>query len=1244
MRRTSASKRILAILLAVLMVCTSIQLSAFAGAGGEVRVIPTWFDADKYSVWWATDQAGASGSSWRFTVARAADKWTYTMHSNQYDAGFAESNSAGVDVNVNNTPYLNFKVRSSRDTALYINVLRKNGADDYSDKTEIKLADLKAGVAAEVQIAFADLPGLSALVNDEGVFHLGGTGFKTAGFGENDTFEYDHFYATSQKAEGGEMKVAPACFDADKTSSWYASDQYDGTENWRCLITVADGVWTYRLKDKGGWDAGYVEANKNLITVDTAVTPYLNYKVKADKDTTLYIGKRVNDDWVRIPYATVKAGVLTEGQVKIADIPGIGEYLQDGRLVLDSTGFETGSFAAGDTFEYHAFYATNKKAEGGDTPGPEPEDKPGDDVVYPSWLTEAESGNWWDWDWNSGGGAGTRFFLSYTADGSVVLKYAGPFNDIKLLGTRYTLDLEKTPYLYVDVTSEFPTDLRLVVDGGSHDGVKLFDTFEGRKTACVDLRRVEGLKSSIRGGKLSLVGFTYRQADGTDTDGKTLTIRAFDFAGEGKTYPAARPAAPSIALSTEAGAQALDVSVTAPEGAQRVQYRIGSSGDYQEYTEPVRVTKNVPVYARYFSAEGFWSMTALRRVTNIILPEPDPDAGARVPNWFDPANKKLWYNWDWQVDSNDENRFKIDYEGDAFKVTFGQPYAQSLSVNQNQPGAHMTINLADQNALHYKINTDLALKVYLRVLKSADAAPSSYTSVYVGEIPAGKSADSLYLADNTDLLALCDEDYNLIIASVEFTQSPSVGDTVTIERFLFDDEDAYYEGYPDSQVVVKPITPDWFSVFSVNDWFAGDKANGSGFEVSFTDDNVWQAAFGTATAIHSEASPVKLHLKRNNTLYYRLRATEAVKLSLILAGNGGDVTVHLADIPAGRNSGSLSLADNERLAELGPKLTLKGARLESAAGAVVNVDLFILDAADVQYDGYPDEAQIAADKAAADKVVQAIASLGEITLDKADAVRAARALYEALTSAQKIYVSNFGLLAAAESRLEELLLADTGSVMNRIPEAEILDFMDENPGKKVIINLNRGDKLSPAVLAKARATDSDIVVKMIDPATGKIDYMITIFSENILDPSKGLDTALRTSGADIDEALKAFAPGAASGFYLDMADGCVKLTVTVYTDSPLFAALSGAKTVGAYRYDAGAFTSAARDMAANEGMVAFDVEKGGVYALSAGSPEGGAESPDTGAEIPTAVRMAAVLGGLTVCCAALRGRKRGKKA
>lgn len=67
-------------------------------------------------------------------------------------------------------------------------------------------------------------------------------------------------------------------------------------------------------------------------------------------------------------------------------------------------------------------------------------------------------------------------------------------------------------------------------------------------------------------------------------------------------------------------------------------------------------------------------------------------------------------------------------------------------------------------------------------------------------------------------------------------------------------------------------------------------------------------------------------------------------------------------------------------------------------------------------------------------------------------------------------------------------------------------------------------------------------------------------------------------------------------------------------------------------------------MAANEGMVAFDVEKGGVYALSAGSPEGGAESPDTGAEIPTAVRMAAVLGGLTVCYTALRGRKRGKKA
>ena len=1243
MRKT---KRVLALALSAVVACAATPILAVVGADEEVRVTPPWFEAENYGVWWATDQADASGTSWRYTVAAGENGWTYTMHSNLYDAGFAESNAQDVVLDVDETPYLNFRVSASKATSLYINASTRNADGTFGDKVELKLADIPAGQTVERQIALQDLEGLDGLLDEEGRFAMRGTGFKTAGFGENDTFTYAYFYATSLEAappEDEEVRVTPSCFDADKTTSWYASDQYGGEENWRCVITVEDGVWTYRLKDKGPWDAGRVEANANLITVDTAVTPYLNVTVKSAKDTQLYIGKRVNDDWVQIPYASVKGGELTTLQVEIAAIEGIEEYLSDGKLTIDATGFTTLSFASGDTFEYHSFYATNKKLE--TEPPEEPEEPlPGDDVVYPSWLTEAESGNWWDWDWNyESGAAPRRFALDYPEDGSVVLTYDGSFDDIKMVGTPHRLDLEKTPYLYLDITADFPTDLRLIVEGSpqGNDGIPLLDTFEGDKKLCIDLRTVEALQPYIQGNRLTLLGFTFRQVWGVSEAGDSLTIRTFDFAGEGKTYPASRPAAPEIRLSTENRAESVDVTVSAAEGAPRVQFRIGSTGEFTEYTGPFTVTKNVPVYARYFSANGFWSMTAQREITNIALPEPDP---AVIPDWFQPESKPLWYNWDWQVDSDDQNRFSLSYENDVFTATFGQTYAQSLSLNQNESEV-LTINLASQNALHYKIETDMALKVYLRVLKNPEDPRTSYTSVYLGDIPAGKSSDMFYLADNSELMAASDEDFNLHIVSVEFTMSPAVGDQIVVERFLFDDENEFYEGYEDGTVTVTPITPDWFSVSTVDKW-TGDGAADTDFRVFYNDDNVWQADLKTTTAVRFPASPpVQIHLERNNTLYVRMRQTAPVKLWLLVKNSeGDDQPVLLAELPAGQQAGYVDLRQVEELAALGPKLRLSGVRLEGEANSTILVDSFVLDAAGMDYIGYPDEEQEAADRQAAAEVEAAIAALGDITLEKADAVRQARAQYEALTTAQKRYVGNFTLLTQAEARLEELLLESTGGAMTAVPEEDILAYMEENPGTKAIINLTQGAVLSTELLTRARETACDLEVRIQEEETGDILYTITIFSEDIPAITQPFDTALpigkEAAGAllgeeAVNKALGLFKAEPNMLFCWPQGNAGIRATVTWAVQD------ASAADLKAYWYDADEGRLAAQELTAGEGTVSLVLGEEGLYALSDEEPaqgEGGSEpddTPDTGVPLPWLVGLAAVsslavLGGLAV--------------
>ena len=111
--------------------------------------------------------------------------------------------------------------------------------------------------------------------------------------------------------------------------------------------------------------------------------------------------------------------------------------------------------------------------------------------------------------------------------------------------------------------------------------------------------------------------------------------------------------------------------------------------------------------------------------------------------------------------------------------------------------------------------------------------------------------------------------------------------------------------------------------------------------------------------------------------------------------------------------------------------------------------------------------KIKADQEKAAAVDAVISAIGEVTIAKQNAILDARAKYDALTGSQKAYVTKFDVLVAAESKLDQLLMAYTGGVMNKIPTKDIVEYITQNSGKKIIINLNIGDTISSDILKAA---------------------------------------------------------------------------------------------------------------------------------------------------------------------------------
>ena len=213
--------------------------------------------------------------------------------------------------------------------------------------------------------------------------------------------------------------------------------------------------------------------------------------------------------------------------------------------------------------------------------------------------------------------------------------------------------------------------------------------------------------------------------------------------------------------------------------------------------------------------------------------------------------------------------------------------------------------------------------------------------------------------------------------------------------------------------------------------------------------------------LNPKATPITIQMVKNNTLYYRIRNSADLTVSLMAKTSAGmKKVVVLNQLKAGQNSGSVNL--KELFPSIG-KVELTGVVFESAAANTVFVDSFIFDKPDQTYIGYPDEEQEKENQEKATAVDEAIMAIGEVTLSNKQAILDARAKYNALTDLQKSYVRHFDVLVNAEAQLDDLLLSDTSEIMNKIPEDKIIAYINENPNKKVIINLNAGDIISPTV-------------------------------------------------------------------------------------------------------------------------------------------------------------------------------------
>ena len=296
------------------------------------------------------------------------------------------------------------------------------------------------------------------------------------------------FIPTFGAAAEGAGDLVPDWFNEDQRTTWWATDDFPGEDNWRFNITVSDGVWTYTQHSNKD-DYGHAQSSGTQYDLDLSVNPYLNFVTEMVGESA-YISLRCRDgiDGIKnIKVALIQAGKQTVSVDLTQNYDIMKTAGADKKLHLYGVIFTTNKFSAEESLSFKNFRFTSQK-----------ETNKNDRY----WLDAAADSKWYNWDAGPNSG---RFDVYHNPGGFLQLKLRWNGSDMKRLNNQYStklIDLNTFTHMhYATPWMEKPVGVYLIIMPFNSD-----DSINWNGTETVKVGTIPG--GSAGEGYFDLIGNT----------------------------------------------------------------------------------------------------------------------------------------------------------------------------------------------------------------------------------------------------------------------------------------------------------------------------------------------------------------------------------------------------------------------------------------------------------------------------------------------------------------------------------------------------------------------------------------------------------------------------------------------------------------------------------------------------------------------------------------------------------------
>ena len=218
--------------------------------------------------------------------------------------------------------------------------------------------------------------------------------------------------------------LVPDWFNEDQRTTWWATDDFPGEDNWRFNITVSDGKWTY-TQHSNYYDSGYAQSNSTQYDLDLSVNPYLNFVTDMVGESA-YISLRCRDETDEMK--TLKVALIQAGKQTVSvDLTQNYDIMKaagaDKKLHLYGVVFTTDKFGTNESLSFTNFRFTSQK-----------ETNKNDRY----WLDAAADSKWYNWDAGPDSG---RFEVYHNPNGFLQLRLRWNGSDMGRLNNQYSTKL-----------------------------------------------------------------------------------------------------------------------------------------------------------------------------------------------------------------------------------------------------------------------------------------------------------------------------------------------------------------------------------------------------------------------------------------------------------------------------------------------------------------------------------------------------------------------------------------------------------------------------------------------------------------------------------------------------------------------------------------------------------------------------------------------------------------------------------